>query len=503
MNKILINIAVLTFSFSIAVCAQDNHYWNIFGGNESAVLGGVVLDGVNDYSTSYFNPGNIAFLKNSGLGVSGNIYGYMNFKHQNANGEGNDAIKEKFDILPNMSAGASPFNPKADSKIGYLFFERQSASVGLNTRVDKYYDVIPTRSFNLDNHIVNFYDGMERYIGEINTDHQLTEYWGGVCYGKKLSDKIGIGFTLFGSMRDQTKKTDLSLFAVDTANSVSATTDWNYFIDYIDYRVLGKFGFVYKSESFNFGLTVTTPSLHIYGTGIIGGRVTSTGVYVGKIEGTHMNRPYDYVASKRESDVSTKYESPLSIGIGIKKDFGSWRIRFAAEWFNDVSNHVLIQADDPFFTITNPETATSGRKKVIVKIPLLSIKQQAKTIINYGIAVEKQFTKSLLFYLSCRTDYSSFKSGEDYDITLGKDDDWDIFRFTTGGTYKFSKTILGLGFQYSFSRDNNLISDINLNPHRIDNNTLFLLNTTPTTTKIIYDDFKLILAFTYLFSSKL
>ncbi|NOX65814.1 MAG: hypothetical protein GXO85_08445, partial [Chlorobi bacterium] len=75
--KILIkNITVLLLVFYSVVSAQDNHYWNLFTGNESAVLGGIVLDGVNDYSTSYFNPGNIAFLKSSGLGVTGNVYAY-------------------------------------------------------------------------------------------------------------------------------------------------------------------------------------------------------------------------------------------------------------------------------------------------------------------------------------------------------------------------------------------------------------------------------------------
>ena len=113
-------------------------------------------------------------------------------------------------------------------------------------------------------------------------------------------------------MRDQIKKHDMSIFAVDIDNSVAATTDWNYLIDYIDYRILGKLGLVYKSKSFNLGLTLTTPSIHIYGTGVISGRATSTGVYVGEIPNTSVQRPYDYVASKKESGVATNYISPLS-----------------------------------------------------------------------------------------------------------------------------------------------------------------------------------------------
>ena len=500
MKQIIRNIVFFILLLHSILAAQDNHYWDLFTGNESAVMGGIVLDGVNDYSTSYFNPGNVAFLSSSGLGVSGNVYGYLDFVHVNAAGEGNNFSKGKFAVLPNMGAGASPFNPEDDSRIGYLFFERHNSALTLNNRVEELYDVVPTRSFNFDNHIVNYYEGDERYIGEINTNHQLTEYWGGISYGKKLSDKLGIGFTLFGSMRDQIKKYNLSLFAVDMDNSVAATTDWNYLINYLDYRILGKLGLVYKSDSYNFGLTVTTPSIHIYGSGVISGRVTSTGVYVGEIPNTNISRPYDYVASKKESGVATNFSSPLSIGFGFKKDFGSWRVRIALEWFNKVSTHTLIQAEDPYFTITNPNIDST---EVIAEIPLLKVNQQAKSLINYGIALERKFSKNLLAYFSFRTDYSSFKKDEEMNFTLGESDDWNIYRFTTGGTYKFSKTIIGLGFQYSFSRDSDMESNVNLNPIQITDKSLFLINTTPTNSRIIYNEYKLILAFTYLFDSEL
>lgn len=500
MKRITKYITVFLFALYSILPAQDNHYWDLFTGNESAVLGGIVLDGVNDYSTSYFNPGNIAFLSSTGLGVSGNVYGYIDYVHVNAAGEGNNLSNEKFAVLPNMGAGASPFNPEDDSRIGYLFFERHSAAIGLNSRVEELYDVIPTRSFNLNNHIVNYYEGDERYIGEINTDHRLTEYWGGVSYGKKISDQLGIGFTLFGSMRDQIKKHDMSIFAVDIDNSVAATTDWNYLIDYIDYRILGKLGLVYKSKSFNLGLTLTTPSVHIYGTGVISGRVTSTGVYVGEIPNTNIRRPYDYVASKKESGVVTNYISPLSIGFGFKKDLGSWKVRLAVEWFNKVSKHTLMQAEDPNFIITNPNIDST---EIIAEVPLLSINQQAKSIINYGIALERRFSENILAYFSFRTDYSSFEKDDEPNLTLGEIDDWNIYRFTTGGTYQFSKTIIGLGFQYSFSRDDNKVSNTNLNPKQITENSLFLVNRTQTNSRIFYNEFKLILAFTYLFDSEL
>lgn len=500
MKQIFQNIVVLLSLFYSVAIAQDNHYWNLFTGNESAVLGGIVLDGVNDYSTSYFNPGNIAFLKSSGLGVTGNVYAYLNYNHENAAGEGNDFTKKKFSFLPNMGAGAAPFNKEDNSRIGYLFFARQSAALTMNNRVEELYDVIPTRSFNLNDQTVEYYKGDERYIGEINTDHQMTEYWAGISYGKKFSDNFGVGFTLFGSIRDQIKKYDLNIFAVDIENSLSATTDWNYMMDYLDFRILGKLGLVYKSESFNLGLTLTTPSIHLYGTGVIGGRVTSTGVYIGKIPNTNISRPFDYVASKRESDVVTNYISPLSIGIGLKKDIGSWRIRLAAEWFNKIPEHTLIQAEDPYFTITDP---TNDSSRVVAEIPLLKIQQKGKSIINYGIALQKTFSEEFVAYLSFRTDFSNFEKSNENSFTVGETDDWDIYRFTTGGTYQFSRTIIGLGFQYSFSRDRNKISLSNLNPKQITENDLFLLNTTPTNSSIVFNEYKLILAFTYLFDSEL
>jgi len=160
----------------------------------------------------------------------------------------------------------------------------------------------------------------------------------------------------------------------------------------------------------------------------------------------------------------------------------------------------LIQAEDPNFTITNPNIDST---EIIAEVPLLRINQQAKSLINYGIALERKFSENLLAYFSFRTDYSSFEKDDELNITLGESDDWNIYRFTTGGTYQFSKTIIGLGFQYSFSRDDNKVSNTNLNPQQITESSLFLLNTTSASSRIFYNEFKLILAFTYLFDSEL
>jgi hypothetical protein len=160
----------------------------------------------------------------------------------------------------------------------------------------------------------------------------------------------------------------------------------------------------------------------------------------------------------------------------------------------------LIQAKDPYFTISDP---TSDSSQVIAEIPLLKVQQKGKSIINYGIAIQKTFSDEFVAYLSFRTDFSNYEQSNKNNFTIGETDDWNIFRFTTGGTYRFSRTIIGLGFQYSISRDSEKISQANLNPKQITENDLFLLNTTPVQSSIIFDEYKLILAFTYLFDSEL
>ena len=49
------------FLFLIVTEAQDRQFWDQAVGSRAALLGGIVVAGVNDYSATYYNPGALSF----------------------------------------------------------------------------------------------------------------------------------------------------------------------------------------------------------------------------------------------------------------------------------------------------------------------------------------------------------------------------------------------------------------------------------------------------------
>ena len=62
-TKITVLFIVLTLC---QVTAQDRQFWDQAVGGRTALLGGIAVGGVRDYSATFYNPGALSFLsKNS------------------------------------------------------------------------------------------------------------------------------------------------------------------------------------------------------------------------------------------------------------------------------------------------------------------------------------------------------------------------------------------------------------------------------------------------------
>ena len=70
MNKLMIPILLL-IGFSLS--AQDRQFWDQAVGGRTALLGGVAVGGVRDYSATFYNPGALGFLSANKLSVSFNM----------------------------------------------------------------------------------------------------------------------------------------------------------------------------------------------------------------------------------------------------------------------------------------------------------------------------------------------------------------------------------------------------------------------------------------------
>ncbi|RPI74040.1 MAG: hypothetical protein EHM47_04670, partial [Ignavibacteriales bacterium] len=251
-------IITLLFILSLFSYAQDRHYWDQAVGGKTALLGGIAVGGVRDYSATFYNPGALSFLDKKSMSVNFNMYGIKDFSFINGGGPGIDSRYTRVSLYPASLAGPLPFIGDSLNRFSYMIYANGYSYVRVSERYEGYSDVIPTR---IQPGLVNNFEGDEYLVNQGKLDALLSEVSVGFGYSKKIADNVGIGFTLLGAYRDQTKQRYESYVAYDTTNQRSASSDLFLDIDYWAVRFSGKFGISAEWEDLKLGATITTPSI--------------------------------------------------------------------------------------------------------------------------------------------------------------------------------------------------------------------------------------------------
>jgi len=93
----------------------------------------------------------------------------------------------------------------------------------------------------------------------------------------RLSEASGLGVTVYGVNRGQRSRKEVTVQAVASdsrALAVSGVSDY----EYSHNRVLAKLGYSWQTPTSNVGLSVTTPSLAVFGRGKAGYTLFTAGI---------------------------------------------------------------------------------------------------------------------------------------------------------------------------------------------------------------------------------
>jgi hypothetical protein len=429
----------------VATKAQDRHYWDqALGGGKTALLGGIAVGGVSDYSATFYNPGALSFLSKKSMNFSFNMYGIKDFSFINGGGPGIDSRYTRVSLYPASLAGPIPFLGDSTNRFSYMIYSTGYSYVRISERYEGYQDVIPTRPLALG----LAFEGDEYLINQGKIDALLSEVSVGFGYSKKISDNVGIGFTLIGAYRDQTKIRYESYAAYDSANQRSATSDLYVDIDYWAVRFSGKFGISAVWDDLKLGATITTPSiaLKLASGGTDYANLNSNNVLV-EIDSTtipYQVKPVDIIASDRQEGLPVHYKSPFSISAGVEYKLSKETlIHFAAEWFAPISTYAVLQPESAKFIQNNSATLDP-----MDSAELLRVYDSMNSVFNAGIAVEHKLNDKLSGYAAFRTDFSN-ANYEDIDgLTVGFTD-FNIYHFTLGASMNVDNTFVGVGLEYS------------------------------------------------------
>ncbi len=298
------------------------------------------------------------------------------------------------------------------NRIAFSFLTRQLMDLRLKTRFDGT-------------------DGENSLSNEFTLEEQLNDIWAGNTRSYQFEEKLGIGITQYIATRYYTSRSEVNLKTSDSLDRVSAIsgiTDY----EYLDFRTLWKFGIGFTLESIKFGLTITSPSISLFGSGSADINLSGAGLEYDS--GSDNN---DFLISNYQADLSSTYNSPLSFGLGAGYKFGNFKIHIATEYYSKVAKYSIL-SPEPFqsqtgdLTVSNDLTAASD------------------AVLNYGFGLEMYVNPKFTLYGAFSTDFSAYAKEEETNSSISR---WNLYHVTAGAAFSIEKIEITSGIATSFAND--------------------------------------------------
>jgi len=392
---------------------QDAHYWTNQYGTRADLLGGIVIGSVKDLSSTYYNPGAISFTTDRSFVLSTHAFDVTLINLGDLDLD-NGLYSLQTRVAPALFALRLNFDKEIDHHFVISFMTRNNFKFEINKKEIMQYE---------KDNVQGLY---EYFDAEFFFLHELSEYWGGLTWAHQVRPNLGIGGTLFGAYRNQNRRDDIRLHQVSDNNEGSTVQSINEHA-YNHLRLFSKFGILYEKNPYSVGLTITTPSVSLFGGGSMYYHRSATNIQLN-------NGRVSYLASNFQDKLEITYHSPLSIGIGCSYKFDKSAIHFSAEWFTDI----------PGYTVLKSENFKAQSSDDIIST---DVYHAAKSVFNFGIGFQHSFNDSLDVYLSVATDYSSRTNDPKESLSIAK---WDIYHITSGVAFTVFDYDITLGLSYGF-----------------------------------------------------
>lgn len=407
-------LVIFMLFFMIESHAQDNHYWNIQYGTRSLLLGGAVIGSVSDMAATFYNPAALGLFSSPEILLSGKVYQYDALTLKDVSESNLDLTSSNIEAAPSLFAGSFTFKWLKKHKLSYSILTRQRMNFGIDGQQGTVQEVL---------------NGQERLAGELTSDQKLSDDWGGLTWSYPLSSKMAIGVSQFLSVRSQNTRNQVLAQSINPDGDVATSIILRKF-DYQSFDLVWKAGFGMKLDPFTFGITVTTPGVHITGSGS-----SLVDVAVSGVKSDTLSNPV--FAANYQQDVSAQYRSPWSVGGGFSWGIGKHRVHFSMEWFDAVKQFEVLETED--FTIqSSGETASN------------TVDHELQSVVNYGVGLEIFFKEKLSGYASFVTDKSAAVPGTQTNLAVSF---WDIYHLTAGAAFTLGRSEFTLGASYSFGND--------------------------------------------------
>jgi len=395
---------------------QDSNYWTNQYGSRATLLGGAVIGSVLDLSGTYYNPGGLALIEKPRTLLAANVFQYPRVTLAGTPPGSVPWYRYNPGPAPTLLAGTIRFRGLRRHLFAYSYVARQRVNLGVSSSATGHQDVLPDLP------------GPEDFVTQFKLDEKLSESWFGLSWSYKISPHVGVGITQYVAVRSHRATAEALAEALSGGGRLAvAIGERQYW--YMHVRALWKVGLACAFRDVTVGLTLTSPSLAIYGRGTSGLDSTLAGL---DTDGDGVAD--DRLTAEYQDHLPVTYQTPFSVAAGISFPIRKVRFYGGTEWFGRVRPYRVVKG--------RPFTSQSTGEAVS-----LDVTQELKAVLNWGAGLEWSYSPRFKGYASYTTDYSARKPGTLTNIALT---DWDIRHLITGGEFMIKKVSLTVGIGYSF-----------------------------------------------------
>ncbi|MCH7774313.1 MAG: hypothetical protein IH784_07895 [Bacteroidetes bacterium] len=419
MNKRMLMFLIFSFFLNGKLFAQDSQYWNIQYGTRSTLLGGAVIGSVTDLSATYYNPGAVALFDDPKFILSAQVYQLETITVEDGAGLGEDLVFSTIVPSPSFVAFNLKFDFLGDARLAFSILTRQKMNFEFQTRLIDSLDIIESSP------------GKENFAGGVSLQREFNETWVGLTYSTKLNEMVGFGLTWYSAYRSQTSSNETIIQVLPSEGDIASYTDIRNY-RYNNLRSLLKFGMGMNLQPLTLGVTVTTPSINIGGSGSVGTHFFLNGF---DTDGDSTNN--DEFDSNFQDEIDSEYKSSWAVGIGGGYRIGKFKFHVSAEWYDALEKFFVLDTE-PFVSQGSGETLTND------------LIHELKSVTNYGIGIDFFSSESLIISGSFVTDFSARIPGTESNLTVST---WDIYHLSGGTTFKLGKSEFTVGLEYAFGSE--------------------------------------------------
>ncbi|GAA0549402.1 hypothetical protein [Chitinophaga japonensis] len=448
MVRFLLLLPCFIFSFFLSF-AQDAHYWSSNYGPGVMLTPGSVIASNGDSGVLFYNP---ALLSHSNKGriaissITANIYQLESIKVKDGTGTGMDLKSRSIRIVPQMLSGSVSLGKKAPVVVAYALINAPGMRMQASQRRDDRFNVLDD----------DYSPGPEFYTGDYVTENRVSNITALLSTGFRLSPQLSAGFSMEAQLHEQRYSVNYHSRALANADVDSSTlpivsSDGYYLATYSHLGLQFKAGLAYDAGRHHLGLMVSSPLVHLWGSGTIVNDLMLSNIRI--TDGIFL----DQLANARQDKLPAKWKVPLSIGAGYAYDYGRGQLYLAAEYFLRVKAYnVLTPRNEAFI---RPDTGNNREST----INLLRLIDQRKAVVNFALGASYRLRPSVTAYCAFRTDmsYAERDVPEDTYSNEAYTAYWNNLHCALGANFRQKKFNFRTGLLLAYGLTSNYPQDIN------------------------------------------